>query len=157
MLDHQLSRLLSHHWRLLYHHLSWLLTHHWRLLDHHLPWLRLLLLWNHLPHDLALHHLHLLARRPHLHARTNWPHEPAGHHLHGLALDWGPHAGHVGLRRSLSVLGRHVAGARGHRVYGRHGGRRGVWRAAQRARAEWVLIVYPWRGHVRLGRLAGEA
>ena len=114
LLSHHLSGLLSHHLRLLNHHLPRLLSHHRTLLTcHHLT--RLLLLRHHLPHDLALHHLHLLAGRPHLHPGTHRPHEPAaGDHLHGLSLDRRSHADHVGLRGALPVLGGHVAGAGRH-------------------------------------------
>ena len=107
------------HWRLLLHHvvsdghlthhLAWLLAlghHHLSLLlTHHLLLLRI-----HLSHHLTTLHLHLLlVGWPHGHTKplswSNWPHKPILH-LHGLvSLHWRPHSR---LRRSLSVLWRHV-------------------------------------------------
>ena len=161
LLAHHLSGLLPHHLTLLAHHRPHLLPHHLSLLlDHHLPrlLLQLLLLGHNLPHHLTLHDLHLPARRSHLHAGPGRPHEPALHHLHVLSLHWRPHSNHVRLGRALSVLGRHVAGARGHRVDRRHGGGGGVRRPAQGPPGtEGVLVVQSRGGHVRLGGLDWEA
>ena len=93
-LTHHLAWLLA----LGHHHLSLLLTHH------------LLLLRIHLSHHLTTLHLHLLlVGGPHGHTKpltwSNWPHKLILH-LHGLvSLHWRPHSR---LRRSLSVLWRHV-------------------------------------------------
>ena len=160
LLAHHLSGLLPHHLTLLAHHRPHLLPHHLSLLlDHHLPrlLLELLLLGHHLPHHLALNYLHLTTRRSHLHPRPCRPHEPPLHHLHVLSLHWRPHPHHVRLGGALPVLGRHMAGARGHGVDRRHGGGGGVGRPAQGpGGTEGVLVVESRGGHVGLRGLDGE-